>query len=227
MTALSGPSRGWGSTSLGEVFTFLVVAELLTISLVVFKSAFHPPGICFLCLCGRSRAFLKRRRRRPGAAAGTRLNGAPRWPAPQPQPLQHAGRAWRTPSPPLREKAGMRGWGPWVASTSSFWTHIGTMNRSSRREEALTSFCTSSLSLLTSAATNARFMEGGALARVQPQRGAMFIAVPSALRSERDGPHERVGLHVRRGQRPAVDPDVLKHHVLNRVAGIESLELHT
>jgi hypothetical protein len=32
------------------------------------------------------------------------------------------------------------------------------MDRSSRREEALTSFCTSSWSLLTSAATNARFM---------------------------------------------------------------------
>jgi hypothetical protein len=36
----------------------------------------------------------------------------------------------------------------------------GTMNGSSRREQALTSFCTSSLSLLTSAATNARFMGG-------------------------------------------------------------------
>jgi hypothetical protein len=38
------------------------------------------------------------------------------------------------------------------------WTSLGAMSRSSRREEALTSFCTSSLSLLTSAATNARFM---------------------------------------------------------------------
>jgi hypothetical protein len=48
----------------------------------------------------------------------------------------------------------------WKGKNSRMLTRVGTVIRSSRREEALTSFCTSSLSLLTSAATNARFMEG-------------------------------------------------------------------
>jgi hypothetical protein len=48
------------------------------------------------------------------------------------------------------------GCGAWKGKTSKDLTRVGTMNRSSRREEALTSFRTSSLSLLASAATNAR-----------------------------------------------------------------------